>query len=438
MVEYSVEHFIFLAKFLEIIKALGGLIFVATFFLIIIYIVFISLGLPDSLLGVAWPLMHSEYGVSIDAAGLISMVISGGTIVSSLVSGAIRKRLSTGQITVISCFMTAISLLGFSFSPSFIWLIFLAIPLGLGAGAVDAVLNNYVAIHYKAHHMSWLHCFWGVGATVAPFIMSQFISQQNSWRRGYSTVSIIQFTLFVLLLFALPLWSKVERGDQNKAGDLENDQDQTDIISNPETEKKVNILKIKGVKLSLLSFLFYCGVEHTMGLWGSSFLVNFKQLPPYIAAQWVSLYYAGITVGRLISGFISLKISNHIMIRLGQILTLVGAVFLLLPLPNFFSLIGFITVGLGCAPIFPCMLHETPARFGKEHSQTIMGYQMALAYSGGTFLPPILGFIAAHTTIGIFPFFILSYIIIMLIGSEKINLLLTNRKTCINTNSENL
>lgn len=400
----------------------------ATFFLIMIYMAFISLGLPDSLLGVAWPLMQSEYGVSLEAAGLVSMFIAGGTIVSSLASGAVHKRLSTGKITFISCLMTAVSLLGFSFSPSFIWLLFLAIPLGLGAGSVDAALNNYVATHYKAHHMSWLHCFWGIGATLGPIIMSGFIAQQNSWRNGYIAVSMIQFSLVVLLFFTLPLWNRMAKEVHNNPEDLNKGDEGTDTIRPKEAKKKLNLLQIKGVKLALVSFLFYCGAESTMGLWGSSFLVNVKGLPVEIAAQWVSMYYAGITVGRLITGFITLKVSNRILIRMGQITALGGAVLILSPLPTAFSLVGFIMVGLGCAPIFPCMLHETPARFGKENSQTIMGYQMALAYTGSTFLPPILGLIAARTTIGIFPFFVLAYIIIMIISSEKINGLMKARK----------
>jgi fucose permease len=356
---------------------------------------------------------------------LVSIFITGGTIVSSFASGAVHKRLSTGKITFISCLLTAFSLWGFSFSPSLIWLLFLAIPLGLGAGSVDAALNNYVATHYKAHHMSWLHCFWGVGATLGPIIMSRFIARQNSWRNGYFAVSIIQFVLVALLFFTLPLWNRMAKDTHKRPVDAEEGGKESEGVSSHKAEKKVNPLFIKGVKLSLVSFLFYCGAEATMGLWGSSFLVNTKELPAAVAAQWVSLFYGGITAGRLITGFITMKVSNRLLIRMGQITALAGALLLMLPLPNIFSLMGFIMVGLGCAPIFPCMLHETPARFGKGNSQTIIGYQMALAYTGSTFLPPLLGLIAAHTTIGLFPFFVLAYFIIMLIGSEKINRLIS-------------
>ncbi|KKI92921.1 MFS transporter [Bacillus sp. SA1-12] len=392
----------------------------ATFFLVIIYLAFISLGLPDSLLGVAWPVMQPELGVPLETAGLLFMTIAGGTIISSLLSGAVLKRFGTGNVTFVSCLMTAVALLGFTLAPSLFWLIVCAIPLGLGAGSVDAGLNNYVATHYKAHHMSWLHCFWGVGATLGPIIMAQFISGQNAWRNGYLTIACIQFALVVILLFTLPLWKKVA----SKSGATLNEEK---VDPNSDYVKTVKPLQINGVKLALISFLFYCGVESTMGLWGSSFLVNVKGLHAEAAAQWVSLYYGGITIGRLITGFITLKVSNRTLIRLGQILALSGSALLVLPLPSSFSLVGFIMIGLGLAPIFPCMLHETPARFGKEHSQTIMGYQMAVAYTGSTFLPPLLGYMASHVTIGIFPFFIVISVAMMLFVSERLNVLMSKR-----------
>jgi fucose permease len=385
---------------------------------------FISLGLPDSLLGVAWPLMQKEYAVPFESAGIVSMFIAGGTIVSSLASGFVHKHLGTGKITFISCLMTAVSLMGYSQSPSFVWLLFLAIPLGLGAGSVDSALNNYIALHYKAHHMSWLHCFWGVGATLGPIIMSQFITGQNTWRNGFVAVSLIQFSLVILLFFTLPLWNRMAKESHNKADNLNEREKELNKELDHGKEKSLNPLRVKGVKLALASFLFYCGVESTMGLWGSSFLVDVKGLAPAAAAQLVSMYYAGITIGRFITGFITLKVNNLTLVRVGQTTALAGAVILLLPLPTIFTLLSFITIGIGCAPVFPCMIHETPARFGKENSQSIIGYQMAFAYTGSTFLPPFLGFIAAHTTIGIFPVFALAYIIIMLICSERINLLM--------------
>lgn len=397
----------------------------ATFFLFIIYLAFISLGLPDSLLGTAWPVMQLDFDVPLETAGLLFMIIAAGTIVSSLASGAVINRFGTGKVTLVSCIMTAGALLGFAVSPSLVWLMICAIPLGLGGGAVDAGLNNYVAAHYKAHHMSWLHCFWGVGATLGPIVMAQFISGQNEWNDGYLTVSVIQFALVVILFFTLPLWKRVEKGSSAASSE---GPEAIEEGANEQSSEKIKPLQIKGVKLALVSFLFYCGVESTMGLWGSSFLVNVKNLPAATAAQWVSLFYAGITIGRLITGFITFKINNRILIRGGQITALVGAALMFLPLPPVFSLAGFMIVGLGLAPIYPCMLHETPVRFGKTHSQTIMGYQMAVAYTGSTFMPPVLGFLASYTTIGIFPSFIVVSAIVMLLFSERLNVFLKRTK----------
>ncbi|WP_054940937.1 MFS transporter [Paenibacillus ihuae] len=390
----------------------------ATFFLIIIYLAFISLGLPDSMLGAAWPIMRLDYGAPVETAGLLSMVVVGGTIISSLASSAVLQRLGTGKVTFISVAVTALALLGFSYSSSVIWLAVLALPLGLGAGSIDTGLNNYVATHYKAHHMSWLHCFWGIGAMLGPILMSGYISNGDSWRKGFLTVSLIQFVLVILLFVTLPLWKRTENIGQEAAQSGE-------AAESASTDR--NVLKIKGVKLAMITFLFYCGVEATLGLWGSSFLVNVKELSPATAAGWVSLYYGGITAGRLITGFITFKYSNHVLIRAGLVISLLGAVVLALPLPAVFSLFGFILVGLGSAPIFPCMLHETPTRFGKENSQKIMGYQMALAYTGGAFLPPLLGWIAARSTFMILPGAMIGFIVVMLMSSEQINTLMKKK-----------
>ncbi|WKA54741.1 MFS transporter [Planococcus shixiaomingii] len=389
----------------------------AAFFLIIIYLAFISLGLPDSLLGVTWPVMQSEFGAPLETAGLLFMVIAGGTIVSSLMSGTVIKRFGTGKVAFVSSVMTAAALVGFSFSPSLVWLFLCAIPLGLGAGAIDAGLNNYVAAHYKAHHMNWLHCFWGVGATLGPIVMASFISGNNSWRNGYLAIAGIQLLLVVILFLALPLWDRIAVSPLSKEPEQEKSAD----------GQTVKPFQIKGVKLTLIAFLFYCGAESAIGLWGSSFLVNVKDLSIETAAKWVSLYFAGITVGRFVTGFISLKISNYTLIRTGQAMALGGAILLLLPLPAIFSLVGFVLIGLGLAPIFPSMLHETPTRFGKEHSQTIMGYQMALAYTGSTFLPPLLGFMASQSTIAIFPFVIAIFIAAMFLSSELLNAFLKKK-----------
>ena len=386
-----------------------------TLILIIIYLAFISLGLPDSLLGSAWPVMQADLSVGFSSAGIISMIVCGGTIISSLFSGKLIHRFGTGKLTFVSVTMTALALLGFSAFPSFIWLCIMAIPLGLGAGSVDAALNNFVALHYEAKHMSWLHCFWGVGATSGPIIMSLFLAKNNDWQKGFFTISLIQFALVFLLFITLPLWKKLERNDSEVSND------------DKKNTEKISPLKIPGVKLALVSFVCYCATESTAGLWGSSYLVNYKGFSADDAARGISLFYGGITLGRLLTGFLTMKFNNRILIRSGQIICIIGAIFLLAPLPTYFSLIGLILVGLGCAPIYPCMLHETPTRFGTSASQSIMGIQMAFAYIGSTFMPPILGFIASKTSIAIFPYFLLFYMLIMLIGSEKINIFMRKR-----------
>jgi fucose permease len=397
----------------------------ATIFLIIIYLAFISLGLPDSLLGASWPIMQKDFEAPLETAGVIFMVIAACTIVSSLISGTVLRRFGTGKVTLVSCIMTAGALLGFAVSPSLVWLMLCAIPLGIGGGSVDAGLNNYVAAHYKAHHMSWLHCFWGVGATLGPIIMAPFIAGQNEWRQGYFVVAGIQFVLVIILFVTLPLWKRAGK-DGIEASPEE--AEHAMIEENEEGDAPVKPLQVKGVKLGLLSFLFYCAVESTMGLWGASFLVNVKDMTAASAAQWVSLFYAGITIGRFITGFITFKISNRMLIRVGQTAAVIGAALMFLPLPTMFTLAGFMIVGLGLAPIYPCMLHETPERFGKKNSQTIMGYQMAVAYTGSTFMPPLLGFLAAFATIGIFPAYIVICALAMLLFSERLNAMLKKKR----------
>lgn len=390
-----------------------------TLLLVIIYMSFISLGLPDSLLGSAWPAMHTELSQTLSSAGIISMIISGGTIISSFMSNRLIKRFGTGRVTLISVAMTAAALIGFSFSPSFVSLCIMGIPLGLGAGSVDAALNNFVALHYKAKHMSWLHCFWGIGATTGPVIMSLFIAERSGWRKGYFTISIIQFCLVFGLLITLPLWKKVENAD------LKNETEEEKSTHN------VNAFKIPGVKVALVSFICYCAVEATTGLWGSSYLVKYKGLSASAAARWISLFYGGITIGRLLSGFLTMRLKNSTLIRIGQVVCIIGTIFLMLPLHVYFSVAGFILIGLGCAPIYPCMLHETPRRFGKSESQSVMGLQMAFAYMGSTFMPPIFGYIAGRTNIVILPYFLLCLVVVMLIFSEKTNSFMRYKYSCV-------
>ncbi len=393
-----------------------------TFILIIIYISFICLGLPDSLLGVSWPLIRTEYNVSLSAVGPIYMMIAGGTIISSFFSGKVLTRFGTAKVTAVSTAMTALGIIGFYFAPSVHWFYLMTIPLGLGAGSVDAGLNAYVANHYKSHHMSWLHCFWGVGATVGPMIMSLFI-KDASWRKGYLTVALLQAILALFLFLTLPVWKKADAARNNGS---QKPQPETAPLKK-EPAKEEHLLKVKGVKPVLITFLFYCAAEGTLGLWGSSYLVQIKGLEASIAATWVAMYYGGITVGRFLNGFLTLKLSNKQLVRFGLLVLLIGVLLLLLPLPIMFTMLGMMCVGLGCAPIYPCLLHETPVRFGEERSRSLMGIQMAVAYTGATFLPPIFGYVAGITSVAIYPIAILIYTLIMVACSEKANRLFADK-----------
>lgn len=377
--------------------------------LMIIYLAFISLGLPDALLGVTWPLIRTEWQMSLDAAGLISIVVTVGTIVSSLLSGKLIKRFGEGKITFFSGLMTGVALLGYAMAPSYIWFVFLALPLGFGAGSVDTALNHYVALHFKAHHMNWLHSFWGVGATAGPVLMAMILTQTGSWRTGYQTVALIQLALAAVLFISLPLWKKHDALTQEKEP----------AASAPPI--KTHALKIKGVPYALLVFLFYCAAEYAMGLWGSSYLVQTKGVSLETAARWVAFYYAGITVGRVLSGFISFRLSNTLMITLGLLIALLGGGLLFIESSAVFTMIAFVLIGLGFAPVFPSMTHETPRRFGKEQTQHIIGYQMASAYIGIAVFPPLLGFVIEKTSMAVFPVFIISCILIQLVLTMQLN-----------------
>lgn len=384
---------------------------VTTILLILIYLAFISLGLPDSLLGVTWPAMQAQWSLPLDAAGLVSMIITVNTIISSLLSGTINKKLGTGKVTFLSCLMTGLALLGFSISPSYVWLLLFAIPLGFGGGSVDAALNNYVSLHFKAHHMNWLHSFWGLGATMGPIIISQVLLKSNSWQAGYKTISIIQLCLAIVLFFSLPLWKK--HGGIQKVN-IDNISEGIEKIS------RKQIFCLPGIKLALLTFMFYCTAEISVGLWGSSFLVKVKKLPIDTAAKWIAIYYGGITIGRFLCGFISLKLTNTQLIRLGVNIALLGTIILALPIPSTALLIPLLLIGLGLSPIFPAMIHETPRRFGSTLSQNIIGYQMASGYMGNSFLAPLIGVILKNTTMTIFPFFIIVSVMIVYYCTEKL------------------
>ncbi|MEI0795480.1 MFS transporter [Brachyspira pilosicoli] len=366
----------------------------------IIYLSFISLGLPDALLGSAWPSMYKEFNVAISYAGIISMIISAGTIISSLQSDRLTKKFGAGKITAFSVAMTAAALFGFSITHSYLFLCVWAIPYGLGAGSVDASLNNYVAIHYESKHMSWLHCMWGIGATIGPYIMGYAITN-NNWNAGYRYISIMQIVLTAILFFSLPLWNKNDKENKEKI--------------NTKTLSLIEIIKIKGAKEIMICFFCYCALEATTGLWASSYLNIYKGVDIKTAASFGSLFYIGITIGRAISGFITMKLNDNQMIVLGESLILIGIILMIIPAVNTVSLIGFIITGLGCAPIYPSIIHSTPYNFGAENSQAIIGVQMASAYIGTLAMPPLFGYIANHISISLLPFYLILILALMFI-----------------------
>lgn len=375
--------------------------------LALIYVSFISLGLPDSLLGSAWPQMQESLGVSLSLGGVISFLITASTILSSLMSHRVIQRFGTGGVTMCSVAMTALALLGFSLSDSFLVLCLWAIPYGLGAGSVDAALNNFVALHCKAKHMSWLHCFWGIGATGGPYIMGLCLSRSMGWQAGYRTISFLQMALTLILLLSLPLWKKQEL--PLSGGET----------VRPQTPQWRKLLKRPGVKAALTAFFFYSALELTTGLWGSSYMVAVRGISPETAAKWISLFYLGITAGRFFSGFLTLRFSDDTMVRLGEGTAIVGIILLLLPLHNLFLCVGLILTGLGCAPIYPSLLHATPQRFGKSLSQSLMGTQMAISYLGSTTMPPVSGFLSEKISMGLYPVLLLVFALCMTILTEK-------------------
>ncbi|MDY6895219.1 MAG: MFS transporter [Thermotogota bacterium] len=388
--------------------------------LVIIYISFISLGLPDALLGSAWPSMFQTLNVPVSYAGIIAMIISGGTIVSTLFSGKSIHKFGTGKLTTLSVGMTAVALFGFSISTSFWHLCLWGIPYGLGAGSVDAALNNFVALHYKARHMNWLHCFWGVGATLGPYIMGILLTNGFKWSSGYFTISLIQIALTSVLFFTLPLWKEKKTDNKAKEEEYKN-YSLKDVVALP------------GAMSIMIAFFSYCALEATTGLWAASYLVLNRGIAAEIAAKWAASFYFGITIGRFISGFITFKMNNKNMIRLGQGIIILGLLLLILPFSNYTAFIGLILIGLGCAPIYPSLIHSTPTNFGKDVSHSIIGVQMASAYLGTTLMPPLFGFLQEHFDIRLYPIYLAILVLLMIVMVEKANGLIL-RKPVMNSN----
>ena len=376
--------------------------------LAIIYISFISLGLPDALLGAAWPIMHLELGVPLSYAGGIAIIISLGTVISSLMSDRMTRWLGAGKVTAISVGMTAVALFGFSVSTEFWQLCFWAVPYGLGAGSVDASLNNYVALHYASRHMSWLHCMWGLGASVGPYVMGAALTGGMGWNSGYRYIAIFQIVLTAVIFLSLPLWKpRKDAVDENGKA------------AAPLTLKQ--IFAISGAKEVMLAFFCYCALEQTCILWSATYLVDHVGMQEEAAASFASLFLIGITAGRGLSGFLTYKLSDANMIRLGQGFIVLGILVMVLPLGAAGTMVGLMLIGLGCAPIYPCIIHSTPDHFGAENSQALIGVQMASAYVGICMMPPLFGLIANHITVSLLPLYLAIIAAVMILMCERLN-----------------
>lgn len=370
----------------------------------VIYLAFISLGLPDALLGAAWPVMAPELGAGLSWAGIVSTIISCGTIVSSLLSDRVTRRLGTGVVTAVSVGLTALALLGFSIAHSFWLLCLIAVPYGLGAGAVDAALNNYVAVHYDSKYMNWLHCFWGVGAAIGPYIMGACLGTAHGWRGGYGGTGLIQILMTAILLAALPLWKKTEKPEGVET-----------------TRGTRSVWKLPGVMQILVAFFAYCALESTAGLWASSYLVGYRGVDAVTASRFAGLFYVGMTVGRFGCGFISDCLGDKAMIRGGTAVMVAGVLLILQPLrSSFFPLLGLVVLGLGAAPVYPAIIHSTPARVGKENSQAVVGVQMAAAYTGSTMMPPLFGLLAQNVSLALYPWFLGVFLFVTIAITGKV------------------
>lgn len=377
---------------------------VTTLVLIIIYLSFISVGLPVALLGSAWPSMYLDFNVDASLAGVISLIVSGFTIVSSLMSDRLVRRFGTAKVVNFAVLLSSLSLVGNAIAPNLLFLCLMAIPMGFGAGAIDATLNNYVALHYKARHMNWLHCFWGIGAFISPLIMSFSLSRLDSWRMGYLIVGIAQALVVVLIFFTRGLWDKV--------GTSAN----TPTLVEQEVLSIVERLRIPGAKSALLSFFAYCGIESMAGLWAGTYMVLVRGLDEITASKWVSLFYVGITLGRFLGGFFTFKLSTKKMVRLGIVFIFVSIVMTMMPLSNGYLQIALFLLGFGCAPIFPSLLQDTPWNFGAARSQSMIGIQVASAFTGATIVPPIFGWLSKFIGYEIYPYFIAVLFVFMFIA----------------------
>ena len=365
----------------------------ATILLIVIYLAFIGLGLPDSLFGTAWPAIYPEWSLPFSMGSIITVIVTCGTITSSLFSSRVIAKYGTGKVTAFSTAMTAAALLGFSLSGSFLPLCFLAIPLGLGAGAIDSGLNNYVALHYTSSQMSLLHCFYGIGITISPYLMSRLLATSAGWRGGYRSAFFIQVGIALVLFLTLSLWKKV-------GGKEVQEETPVKVLSIRE------LSKIPGVKNMWILFLTSCGIENATNTWGSTFLVEAKGMAADHAAKAMIFYFVGFTLGRLLSGILATRLSCWKIIRMGLAVMGIAMVLLLLPLPGFTVVIGLFLVGMGNSPLFPNFTYLTPQNFGADISQSVIGAQMAASNTGFLAAPLLCGLLGQVFGMGVFPIYL--------------------------------
>lgn len=373
-----------------------------TILLVVIYIAFIGLGVPDSLFGTAWPAIYPEFSQPVAAASCVTLLISGGTILSSLMSARLINRFGTGAVTAASTALTAAALFGFSVSGSLLWMCLIAVPLGVGAGAIDCGLNNYVALHYRATHMSFLHCFYGIGVSLSPYLMSLALSGESGWRGGYRIVFLLQAAIALITVLSLPLWRRVT-GMQQAAGQTRP----------PRAVSAAGMAKMPAVRTVWFVFIGSCALEFTCGTWGSTFLVSARGMDVADAAKAVTFYYVGMTLGRFLSGLLADRLSGWRLICIGQGATLAAIVLLILPLPPALAAAGLFLVGLGNGPVFPNLIHLTPKNFGADISQAVMGTQMAASYIGTMLMPPLFGLLAQAAGAWLLPYFLLLLFAVM-------------------------
>lgn len=386
----------------------------------IIYLAFVSLGLPDSLLGSAWPVMQTQLNVPSSYMGFVTVTVTAGTVLSSVLSNFMTKKLGAGVVTAASAAMTAVALLGFSFSDKFWQLIVWAIPFGLGAGGVDAALNNYVALHYSSKHMNWLHAFWGLGALVSPFVMGECLKTHYGWTGGYRTISFVQMGIALLLFLSLPLWKKTTA-----------EQKRSDV-------RTLDALKVKGIIPLLVMFLCYCALEQTALLWASSYLVNVKDVDETTAATFGSLFFIGITAGRFACGLISNKLGDNKLILLGASVIAIGIVCIILPFESpILCCVGLVFAGVGCAPIYPAIIHSTPSNFGEQNSQAIIGVQMAFAYTGSALMPPLFGLLSTKY-MAFYPYFLTIFLVLMMVMFAILQKILKSKESNHDKVSQNI